>query len=184
MVARPGQVPAAEAPLPDMRTPIILLLFCCYMLSACKEKTYHSQLALLYNNSVPVISPDSLAQMLNDKDSVLLLDTRSKAEWEVSHLAGARFVDYESFDSSAWLEFNRQTPIVVYCSIGWRSEKIGEKMQQAGFETVHNLYGGVIEWKNNGYPLVTPDGNLTEQVHTYNRYWGFYLTNGIRIHEK
>ena len=167
-----------------MRNNYLYLLFCLLMFSACKEKTYHSQLALLYNNSVPLIRPDSLAQMLNAEDSVLLLDTRSKAEWEISHLAAAQFAGFEEFDSNEWSGAPKELPVVIYCSIGWRSEKIGERMQQAGFEKVYNLYGGIIEWKNNDYPLVTPEGKPTERVHTYNRYWGLYLINGIRIHEE
>lgn len=154
------------------------------MLSACKEKTYHSQLALLYKNTVPLIQPDSLAQMLQAEDSVLLLDTRKEAEWRVSHLSGAQFAGYEEFDSSAWFGAPKTMPVVVYCSIGWRSEKIGERMQQAGFEKVFNLYGGIIEWKNNGHGVVTPNGVPTEQVHTYNRYWGIYLTKGKRVYEE
>ncbi len=154
------------------------------MLNACKEKTYHSQLALLYKNTVPLIEPDSLAAMLKQEDTLLLLDTRAPEEWLVSRLPGARFAGFETFDSSGWMLAPKDMPVVLYCSIGWRSEKIGERMQQAGFKKVYNLYGGIIEWKNLGHPLLGTNGEPTEEVHTYNRYWGIYLTNGIRVYEK
>ena len=40
--------------------------------------------------------------------------------------------------------------IIVYCSIGVRSEDIGEKLKELGYTKILNLYGGIFDWKNKG----------------------------------
>ena len=78
---------------------------------------------------------------------------------------------------------SRDTPLVVYCSIGVRSEKIGEKLKEAGYKKVYNLYGGIFKWKNSGNPVVDSNGEPTEKVHAYSRYWGRFLTNAEKVYK-
>lgn len=167
-----------------MRKGLLFCVFLSLMFTACKEKAYHSQLKLLYKHSVPLITADSLAGRLAKGDSILLLDTRSLPEWKVSHLQGASLVEYDAFDAGSLQEINRNQPVVIYCTIGYRSEKIGKQLKEAGFEQVYNLFGGIIEWKNKGYAVVDPSEVPTNRVHTYDRYWGIYLTNGTQVHEE
>jgi len=87
-------------------------------------------------------------------DQYVFLDAREKEEYLVSHI-----------------------PIVVYCSIGYRSEKVGEKLQKAGFTNVTNLYGSIFQWVNQGYPIATEHDSLTTDVHTYNKKWSKWVTN-------
>ena len=113
-----------------------------------------------------------------------LLDTREKVEFQVSHLENAVWVGNNEFnleEVTAMLP-NKDTKIVVYCSIGVRSEDIGEKLQDAGYTNVKNLYGGIFEWKNKGYPVIDPKGRNTEKVHAYNTYWGRLLTNADKVY--
>ena len=71
----------------------------------------------------------------------------------------------------------RDKKIVVYCSIGYRSEKIATRMIQAGFRNVSNLYGSIFEWANAGYEFRDLNGKPTKNVHTYNRKWSKWVTN-------
>lgn len=167
-----------------MRKGLLFSVLLLLMFTACKEKTYHSQLKLLYKNSVPLIRANSLARKLAREESMLLLDTRSRTEWEVSHLAGATLLEYDAFHADSLKEVSRQRPVAVYCTIGYRSEKIGEKLKDAGFKEVYNLFGGIIEWKNRGFTVVDAAEKPSEEVHTFNNYWGIYLTNRKQIHEK
>lgn len=166
-----------------MRKVLFFFILLLPMFTACKEKTYHSQLKLLYKNSVLLITVDSLAERLAT-DSLLVLDTRSLAEWEISHIPQARHIAYDGFEVKSLQELSRKQPVVVYCTIGYRSENIGKQLKDAGFEQVYNLYGGLIEWKNRGLKVVDADGKPTNEVHTFNSYWGIYLTNGKQVHEK
>ncbi len=135
----------------------------------------------LYNKeSVPYIQVDELA----NKGGITLLDTRENEEFEVSHLENAQWVGYDQFDMEKFLrQFpDKDTPLVVYCSIGVRSEDVGEQLQEAGYTNVQNLYGGNFEWKNKGYPVVDQKKQKTEKVHAYSKYWGRLLTNAKKVY--
>jgi predicted sulfurtransferase len=71
--------------------------------------------------------------------------------------------------------------VVVYCSVGYRSERVGEHLLAMGFKDVKNLYGGIFEWVNNGQAIVDRNGKFTNQVHTYNKSWSKWLEKGIKI---
>ncbi len=71
----------------------------------------------------------------------------------------------------------------MYCSVGVRSERVGEKLQQAGFKNVRNLYGGIFAWKNKGYVVYNQQNEPTDSVHAYNRYWGQWLTKATKVYE-
>jgi hypothetical protein len=72
---------------------------------------------------------------------------------------------------------------VVYCTVGVRSEKVGEKLKAAGYQNVRNLYGSIFEWVNQGNPVVDNQGKPTQQVHAYSRVWGVWLNKGEKIYE-
>lgn len=116
---------------------------------------------------------------------VLLLDAREREEFEVSKIPNAQFVGYSQFNITDVLQQfpNKSQPIVVYCSLGVRSENIALQLKKAGYTKVYNLYGGIFEWKNEGFDVVDTKGNLTEKVHAYNKKWGIYLKKGIPIYE-
>ncbi len=120
---------------------------------------------------------------LNSTENQLLLDTRSWKEYQVSHMKNAFWVGYEKFDSDRILKAvpNKQTPLVVYCSVGVRSEDIGEKLIILGYTNVKNLYGGIFEWKNQGYPVFDSSGKKTSKVHAYSKHWGKLLTNAEKV---
>lgn len=117
------------------------------------------------------------------KDMVIL-DAREKDEFMVSHLENAIWSGYSNFDFSRIQTHipNKESTIVVYCSIGVRSEDIGEKLLQAGYKNVKNLFGGIFLWKNLGYPVFDESGKETEKVHAYSKEWGLLLTNGTKVY--
>ncbi|GAB3199773.1 rhodanese-related sulfurtransferase [Pontibacter aydingkolensis] len=147
-----------------------------------KNSAYHTVLKGLYNNTVPVITPARLHQKLGSQNNVVLLDTRSKSEYEVSHLKGALLVDYDSFVMEQVRHLPKTTLLVVYCSVGYRSEKIGEKLKKEGYTNVYNLYGGIFEWVNNGFAVYNAKGS-TQRVHAYSTAWGIWLTKGEKVYE-
>ena len=122
--------------------------------------------------SVPLYSVEEWHKQLNE---VFVIDAREKKEYDVSHIPGAQFGGYDDFDISVFTELRKDQPIVMYCSIGYRSEKVAEKMKKAGFTQVYNLYGSIFEWVNQGYPVVDQNGNPTNEVHTYNQKWSKWL---------
>ena len=127
------------------------------------------------NYSVPAITVKNLIQI---KDDVILLDARETKEYEVSHIPGARYVGFDDFDNSVLYDIDKDNRIVVYCSIGFRSEKIGEKLKKLGYFNTYNLFGSIFEWVNAGQQLEDKNGRPTNKVHTYNKKWSKWVTEG------
>ncbi|ARS34435.1 rhodanese [Pontibacter actiniarum] len=154
------------------------------LLQACgqtTDKAYALMLKGLYKNSLPFVKPAVLQKMLQAAEKPLLLDTRQAEEYKVSHLPGARFVDYETFKVAQLADVPHDTPIVLYCAVGYRSERVGEQLKAAGYTSVQNLYGGIFEWVNQGYPVYSQKGK-TVKVHAYSRAWGVWLRKGEKVY--
>lgn len=135
----------------------------------------------MLSESTPSITVPELAN--KDLKKLTLLDAREKNEFQVSHLKNARWVGFNDFDLSRLNGIDKDTEIVIYCSIGVRSEKISEKLRAAGFNNVKNLYGSIFEWVNQGNPVYGPDGKQTQKVHAYNKKWGVWLNKGVKVYE-
>ena len=132
----------------------------------------------LVKGTVPFVS---VAQ-LRHQPALVLLDTRAPAEFAVSHLRGARWVGYDEFSLAAVRDIPLDAPIVVYCSVGVRSEQIGAKLKQAGYTRVRNLYGGIFEWVNESQPVFTSANQPTDSVHAYSPTWGIWLQRGQKVY--
>lgn len=142
-----------------------------------------SEVLKKYNSeSIPYISVQELA---TPKNTITILDARELKEFKVSHIKNAIYVGYDDFnieDTSKLLN-NKQQTIVVYCSLGIRSEDIAEKLKDLGYSNVYNLYGGIFEWKNKGFKVFDAENNETENVHTFNETWSKWLKKGIKIYD-
>lgn len=156
------------------------------VLQACGQTAdgaYALMLKGMYRYTVPQLQPMQLYPHLQKTESrPLLLDIRSLAEYKVSHLKGARLAAYDDFDVSQLKDVPKETPVIVYCSVGYRSEKVGEQLQQAGYDNVQNLYGGIFGWVNQGYPVYNKSGK-TNKVHAYSKTWGIWLQEGEKVYE-
>jgi rhodanese-related sulfurtransferase len=157
----------------------LILLVTCAFLHA--QSDFDKKLKSLYKNTVPTIRVDALQKYIKTNKQIILLDTRAEEEYKVSHLRNAVFIDYGQFKEKQVLSIDRNSIIVVYCSVGYRSERIGEKLQKLGFKNVSNLYGGIFQWKNEGHVVVNSKSIPTDSVHTYNKNWSQWLSNGIRV---
>lgn len=134
-----------------------------------------------YNSeSVPYISVTELQNLKNQ----IILDAREWEEYEVSHLKNAVWVGYDDFKLADVADKypDKNLNIVVYCSIGVRSENIGEELLESGYFNTKNLYGGIFEWSNQGYPVYNTKDEKTKKVHAYGKLWGKYLTKAEKVY--
>ncbi len=146
------------------------------------QTAFDKKLNSLYKNTVSLVKTESLAAEIKTNKNLILLDTRSLKEFNVSHLPNALFLNYDKFNPKKVEHIPRDKQIIVYCSVGYRSERIGEKLLKMGFTDVKNLYGGIFEWVNKDNLVVNPSGVVTDSVHTYNRDWSQWLTKGIKVY--
>jgi len=155
------------------------ILFVSFTLNAQKStsESFDNMLDELLSQSVPYVTVEELKLL----DNPVLLDARPKKEYDVSHIEDATCVGFISFNKSKVAHLSPDDTIVVYCSVGYRSEKIGKKLQELGFKNVYNLYGSIFEWVNQGNPVVNKDGKTTE-VHAFNKEWSQWLQRGTKVY--
>lgn len=143
-----------------------------------ESKTYGMLLNTMLSHTVDELS---VKQVLALKDP-LYIDSRERKEFDVSHIYGAVFVGYDSLDLTEIPKTNLNRPIVVYCSVGYRSEKVAEKLIELGYTKVYNLYGGIFEWVNQGQKVYKKE-EQTNQIHAYNKVWGVWLNKGEKVYD-
>lgn len=128
--------------------------------------------------TVKHLSITELANWLKRDDAPLLLDARTPAEYAVSHLPGAQLVTEDWLEDPQKLGAIHDRPIVVYCSVGYRSAKLAAKLQEKGLQQVFNLEGSIFAWANAGYPVYRGTEPVS-QVHPYNAAWGKLLDKNL-----
>lgn len=123
------------------------------------------------------IEPEDFLKMRAAGEDFIVLDVREKSEFEVSHIAGAVQIDpgaraTDVKDLLAQAGADETTPVMLYCSVGQRSSRLGSRIVDAldGREVI-NLRGGVFAWNNSDLPLENAAGT-TKSVHPYNTKWG------------
>lgn len=141
-----------------------------------------SELLKKHNHGhIPYITVQELAM---PKTNALVLDAREDYEYHTSHIKNAVFVGYNSFKIDTIQNFvqDKNEKIVVYCSIGIRSEKIAKQLNKAGYTNVYNLYGGIFQWKNNGFKVYDSEEKETDNVHVSSKYWAKWLLKGKKVY--
>lgn len=144
-----------------------------------QDPAYNLLLKNLLSHTVQEISVNELSAK---STGVIFLDAREKEEYDVSHLKDAIPVGYDHFDIRSVKNIPKDARIVVYCSVGYRSEKVAEKLSNAGYLHVANLYGGIFEWVNEDHPVYDLSGKATENVHPYDVTWGLWLKKGKKVY--
>ena len=92
-------------------------------------------------------------------ESVVFVDVRNPRLYARKHIPGAHHLDLKSAFDKASLEalVDHDEPVVIYCS-GLkcsRSSRAAAFAVSWGFKNVHYFRGGIVEWKNAGYPVET-----------------------------
>jgi rhodanese-related sulfurtransferase len=89
------------------------------------------------------------------ESGVVILDVRTPGEFAEGHIEGARLIDFQSGNFESEIAgLDKEATYAVYCRSGNRSGQAVAIMHDAGFHNVYNLEGGVIDWANQGMPLV------------------------------
>jgi rhodanese-related sulfurtransferase len=110
----------------------------------------------------------------------LLIDAREPEEFAVSHLSGALRASSIEEALRALAVTEQDHPIVVYCSVGYRSSQLAEGLQHSGYINVYNLEGSIFQWANEGRPVYR-GSTAVEVVHNYDSYWGQLLRPELRL---
>lgn len=160
---------------------IVSVLIVSSPFSQSKDAEFDKMLDKLIDFNVPTITVNQL-KAKQKKGKVYLLDAREVKEYNVSHLSGAKRVGYDNFKLSSVKHIPKSSTIVIYCTVGYRSGKIVQKLRKAGYKKVYNLHGSIFEWVNQGNKVVNSKGQKTTRVHTYSKAWAKWLKRGTRVY--
>lgn len=124
---------------------------------------------------VPSADTDTIAARLEEPEPPLLFDVRTAEEYAVSHLPAARHLAPDADPRAALGDVSPDRPIVVYCSVGWRSADMARRLAAAGFRDVTNMRGSIFRWVRQGRPLVDAAGAPTTRVHAFGAPWSWLV---------
>lgn len=107
------------------------------------------------NNVVPpVISPEELARLVEERPEVRLLDVRTPGEYESVHIRGAYNVPLDTLGEHAReIRASVSAPIVLICQSGQRAKRAEAALKESGMPNLHVLDGGVNAWLQSGFPV-------------------------------
>ncbi len=94
-----------------------------------------------------------LQQAIQDKKEFILLDVRTPEEWKNGHVKGAIHKPL-TWVLEEGLQVEKETPVIVMCGSGYRSNIVGSYLQNHGHTHVCSLAGGALAWSRSGNELV------------------------------
>ncbi len=111
------------------------------------------QEAGLPTQTLTYISAQELKQKLDDKGEPVVLDVRTKAEWDAGHIPGAFHIPL-GYIPERYSETNGNEELAVMCDVGYRSTIASSILQRNNFGDIYNIKGGINAWKKAGYETV------------------------------
>lgn len=109
---------------------------------SCKEKSTTPR--------VEIISVQEMKDVLQE-ESVQLIDLRTRNEYATNHIKNAKNIVYQGDDwEDQVAKLDKEKPVYVYCQKGGRSAKCASLLEEAGFEKVYDLNGGISQWMAEG----------------------------------
>ncbi len=132
---------------------------------------------------VAQMSTEELAGLMEveNGNKPVLIDVRALEEFEVSRIRGAKRAESERDAIEVLKNIDKDCPIVLYCSVGYRSSQLADKLRRRGYSKVFNLEGAIFQWANEGRPVYSDSGRVY-RVHPYDRRWGRLLDEKYRTH--
>ncbi len=101
---------------------------------------------------VPEMTVGELKERLDNGKDVSVLDVREPHEYEVANI-GARLIPLGELPERL-VELDRDENFAVHCKTGGRSARAVKLMQEAGFQNVYNVKGGITAWSDEIDPSV------------------------------
>lgn len=83
-------------------------------------------------------------QMMKDNPLAILLDVRSKQEYDEYHLDRAICIPtYELTNEISKITMGKEQPIICYCQSGARSRKAVNLLRKMGYQNLYEIKGGI-----------------------------------------
>lgn len=101
------------------------------------------------------INAQQLHQQLRQSDKPYVIDVREESEWHSTpHIPGAVHMGRGVIERDIEKVITHlDTPIVVYCSGGFRCALVAESLQKMGYSQVASLDKGLQSWHEAGFEM-------------------------------
>ena len=93
-----------------------------------------------------LISAEEAKERLDSGDALVLVDVRTKEEFDAGHIESALLLPNEEIlDSPPEILPDKNAEILIYCRSGNRSAQAAKKLVAMGYTNVYD-FGGIIDW--------------------------------------
>ena len=120
---------------------LIFLLLAVMLLTACGQDTENDQGAVYVN-----ITAEEAKQIMDSEEDYIILDVRTREEYDEGHIPGATQISHEEIAEKAEKVLtDKEQLILVYCRSGRRSKIAAEALVELGYTNIKE-FGGIIDW--------------------------------------
>ena len=120
---------------------ILLLLLAVALLSACVQEQGRESEAVYVN-----ITAQEAKQIMDTQEGYIILDVRSREEYDQGHIPGAIVIPHTEVEDRAEDELpDKDRLILVYCRSGRRSKIAAEALVELGYTNIKE-FGGILDW--------------------------------------
>lgn len=127
---------------------ILLIVF----IAACNRKTMQkgteeksmntSQDIILYEQ----ITAKDAKKIMDQQEDYVILDVRTKSEYDASHIGNAMLLPLDDIDEEATdILPDKDQLLLVYCRSGVRSKEAALQLAELGYTNIKE-FGGIIDW--------------------------------------
>ena len=101
------------------------------------------------------ITADAAKQMIDENQSIVILDVRTLAEYKSGHIDGSKLIPLLELEERI-NAIDGNSAVIVYCRRGVKSEKASKILLDHGFDKVYKMKGGLNAWQDARFPVVYP----------------------------
>ena len=100
-------------------------------------------------NMKTTITREELKQLLNNRNSVMVIDVRNKEEYNENHIPFAKNLTIEIIEAGNFIPEPNKIIITVCGKGGGRSERASKYLRENSKNRVYFLEGGTFGWVEN-----------------------------------
>ena len=119
----------------------IFLLLAVMLLTACGQDKENDREAVYVN-----ITAQEAKQIMDSAADYIILDVRTRDEYETGHIPGARCFPLDDIECNAEVYIpDKDMMYLIYCRSGRRSKIAAEALLELGYTNIKE-FGGIIDW--------------------------------------
>ena len=123
--------------------PLLLTIFLLMPVAACNSS----------NTGVDTISQTELISQIKSQQPPLIIDVRTKREYDSGHIPGAINIEFRELKSRiSEIESYKNASIIIYCEHGIRAKVAENTLKKANFKSILHLQGDMSQWRKNSLP--------------------------------